>query len=30
MNQLIETTVKGKNVLTKDASGDFHEIFVLL
>ena len=30
MNQLIETTVKGKNVITKDANGDFHEIFVLI
>ena len=30
MNQFIETTVKGKNVITKDANGDFHEIFVLL
>lgn len=30
MNQTIKTTVKGKNVITKDTNGDFHEIFVLL
>ena len=30
MNQTIETTVKGKNVITKDEQGNFNEFFVLL